>query len=1064
MRSSYLAVSGVLFLTFAAPLVSHGQELPAFGEPGISPDGQEVAFVSGGDIWTVSSTGGEARLLVAHSANESRPMYSPDGRWLAFNSNRDGSTDIYLLELSSGDIKRVTFSSGGDQLDGWSRDSDWLYFSSNTSDIGSMTDIFRVRMSGGTPMPVIADRYEGEFFAAAGPGGQVAISTRGNMARSQWWRNGHSHIDEAEIWLVSNPGNAPDYQVLSTDGKNLWPMWSTSGDELYFMSDRSGAENLWSISATGGEAQTLTDFDDGRVLWPSIAADAPVIAFERDFGIWTYNIAAAQVTELDITLKGAVESPRPELLRSSTGLNTLAVSPDGKKMAFVTRGEVFAASASDGGDAFRVTHSMAAESDLTWSSDSNRLAYLSWRDGTPGLYLYDFVSGEERALTSTQQREFAPRFSPSGDQLAFVRGGRDLMVLNLEDGSERRVSTGSIARGTYLNASALAWSPDGEWIAYLGQSTGDFANVHIVPSGGGESRRASFLANAFSGSLTWSQDGKSIYFQSRQRTEDGSLVRIDLEPRVPEFAEDEFRALFPAQPGEPDDPAEDASAVEDETAGGESDPVEIVFEGIERRVSVVPIGLDVGALALSPDGETVIVAANAEGRQNLYAYPVGGDGPRVPRQLTSTAGGKGSLQFSSDGRELFFLSGGRVQVVDVSSGQVRTVATSTELTVDFESEKMAVFEQGWAEMRDGFYDENFHGADWDGMRERFAPYIRGSKTRAEFNRLMNLMIGELNASHLGHRIIGGGVPSVPTGRLGVRFDVNAFESAGRFEISEIIPQGPADVSGELQAGDVITAVNGVALDGASNLNHVLAGTPGDKVTVTVGSGESGDMHDVELEPTTIGTERRLAYREWVESRRAYVEQASGGRLGYVHLPDMGEGTLRQLLLDLDEENHKKEGIVVDVRNNNGGFVNVYAIDIFARRNYLDMTPRGGTSSPARLQLGQRAILAPSVLVTNQHTLSDGEDFTEGFRALEIGPVVGEPTAGWIIFTSSKTLVDGSTVRMPYIEIRGMDGEVMELVPRDVDVLVERTAGEWYSGSDAQLDAAVRELLRILGNE
>jgi C-terminal processing protease CtpA/Prc len=211
------------------------------------------------------------------------------------------------------------------------------------------------------------------------------------------------------------------------------------------------------------------------------------------------------------------------------------------------------------------------------------------------------------------------------------------------------------------------------------------------------------------------------------------------------------------------------------------------------------------------------------------------------------------------------------------------------------------------------------------------------------------------------------------------------------------------------------------------------------------------------------TEKGLLYRKWVNERREYVAKISGGRLGYVHMFDMGSGSLTQLFVDLDTENHARDGVVVDVRNNNGGFVNAYAIDVFARRGYMTMTRRGFPAAPARSNLGQRALEAPTILVTNQHSLSDAEDFTEGYRALKLGKVVGEPTAGWIIYTSNTTLIDGTSIRLPFIKITSSDGKLMELAPRPVDVLVVRPIGESYTGKDVQLETAVRELLKQLGN-
>ena len=299
------------------------QALPSFAEPGISPDGAEIAFASGGDIWTVSAEGGAARLLVAHSAHESRPLYSPDGTRLAFNSNRNGGEDVFLMDLATGEVTRLTHDSGSEQLAGWSRDGEWVYFTSGAQDISGRHDVYRVRADGGTPMVVAGDRFESEFFAAPAPEpGLLAISTRGNMARGQWWRNGHSHIDEAEIWTVraaSSSGAAPVYTKVSVGGKNLWPMWGGEGATLYFMSDRSGSENLWRAGVDGsGEAQ-LTNFQAGRLLWPSITSDGSIIAFERDFGIWRYDVATGTPRRLDIRLLGAVEGPTAEVSEESRG-------------------------------------------------------------------------------------------------------------------------------------------------------------------------------------------------------------------------------------------------------------------------------------------------------------------------------------------------------------------------------------------------------------------------------------------------------------------------------------------------------------------------------------------------------------------------------------------------------------------------------------------------------------------------------------------------------------------------------------------------------------------------
>ncbi len=1055
------------------PATLEGQALPSFAEPGISADGAEIAFTSGGDIWTVSAQGGAARLLVAHSAHESRPIYSPDGRWLAFNSNRYGGQDVFLMDLTSGAVRRLTHDSGSEQLNGFSRDGDWVYFTSNAQDISGMQDVYRVRVDGGTPLPVAGDRYESEFFSAASPdGATLAISTRGRMAQGQWWRNGHSHIDEAEIWTVTM-GDVPTYTPVSTGGKNLWPMYGAEPGSVYFMSDRSGAENLW-VSVEGRDEQ-LTDFAAGRLLWPTMSTDGGTIAFERDFRIWTYDVASRAASPLEIRLLGAVEGPTPETETSSSGFGSLTVSPDGKKFAFVIRGDIYASSMEGEVPATRVTETAAQENSPTWSSDSNQLVYTSWRNGTEHLFAYDFVTGTERQLTRGDVRDQVGDFSPDGTMLAFARRVDEeveLRVMDWVSGDHRRVAVDV--------AGAAVWSPDSRWIAYGGE-TDEFSNVMVVPAAGGEPRQVSFLASSFFGSIDWSAKGDYLVYRTAQRTEPGQIVKIDLVPMNPTFDRDAFLDLF-NEPSEDDDERDDDERDDDERddderndderddaggAGGRGsgedgraeapDEVEVEFEGIRRRARLVPLDFSAGTIRLSPDGESAVVTGDGA----LHRITFGPNGDVDVDRLSVTGA---PIGFSDNGRQLYVSRGGQLRVVTLPGGQERTIETSAEVIDDFERTKVAAFEQGWGEMRDGFYDAEYHGADWPGVRDTFRPYIAGARTRAEFNRLMNLMLGELDASHLGHSGRTGppqGGSGEQTGRLGLRFERGAVEGDGRFEVSEVVPLGPADVSDRIEVGDVIASIDGVDLGVGTDLYELLGGTSGEKVVVEVRRG--GQVNEVELRPISGGAERQLVYRNWVESRRAMVDELSGGRLGYVHIASMSSGALDQFIFDLDQLNHAKDGVVVDVRNNNGGFVNVYAIDILARRNYFTMQSRfSDVLAPSRVRLGQRALLAPTVLVTNQHTLSDGEDFTEGYRSLELGPVVGEPTSGWIIFTGSRGLVDGTQVRMPGTFIRDMRGQNMELNPRPVDIEVERATGEWYLERDSQLARAVEELLGRLG--
>ena len=1070
-------------LTLAVTSPSMGQARPpaptpkfAFAEPSLSPDGAEVAFVSGGDIWTVPAGGGEARLLVSHPDNESRPLYSPDGKYLAFASSRTGNGDIYLLTLETGAIKRLTYDDGAEVLSAWSRDGKMVYFQSTSRDISGMNDIYRVAITGGTPMAVTADRYANEFYGVPSPDGKtLAFSARG-ISSSQWWRKGRSHLDEAEIWLYhldAKKAETAYAQVSESGAKELWPMWSQDGKTLYYVSDRNQSQNLWAHPLSGKPTQ-LTTFTNGRVVWPSISYDGRTIVFERDFGLWKYDMASRQTTPLSVRLRGVAASPAVEHLKQSSQFRELALSPDGKKVAFTVHGEVFAASSKDGGDATRISNSTASESQPVWAPNSRSLVYTSTRDGAVHLYRYDFATRDETRLTNDPLDDSSPLFSPDGKILVFIRNGLELRVLDLATKKERLLKKGFLGRPPFASSGSVIWSPDSKWIAYASYGAKSFRNINVVPAAGGDSKPISFLANTFGGNLSWSPDGKYILFGTNQRTETAQVARIDLVPRSPKFREDQFRDLFNEEipktlkpvtvtPTSAKTAARDTTNRTDTTAkAGQSGATKIVFDEIRQRLSLLPLGVDVDAHSISKDGKTLLLTATVAGQQNLYTYSLDelGREQSVARQLTSTPGSKSGAQFSPDGKEIFYIEQGRVQSIALDRREPKPLSITAEMDVDFSDEKVQVFRQAWDVQNKGFYDSTFHGTNWKAIRAEYEPLAAGARTPDELRRLISLMLGELNASHSGISAPPGSTQT-NTGRLGLRFDRTEYENTGRLRITEVIDLGPAAITGVIKPGDYLLAVDDTKISATTNLDHLLENQINRRLSLTIAPSPTGSSREVIIRPVNLTTEKGLLYKQWVQQQRAYVDKISNGRLGYVHLYDMSAESLAQLNIDLDADNHAREGVVVDVRNNNGGFVNAYALDVFTRKGYMTMTPRGLPSAPARTQLGQRALESPTILVTNQHSLSDAEDFAEGYRALKLGKVVGEPTGGWIIYTSASQLIDGSTVRLPFIKVTDSAGKNMELNPRPVDIMVARPIGESYTDKNVQLDKAVGELLKEL---
>jgi tricorn protease len=524
--------------------------LPSLSDPAISPDGREIAFVSGGDIWTVAATGGEAHLLVTHPATESRPLYSPDGTKLAFVSTRTGAGNIYVLTLATGELARLTYSDRPDVLDGWSRDGKWIYFTSAVNDVAGQGDIFRVSSGGGTPLEVSHERYLGEFESAPSPDGQTIALMANGLSFAQWWRNGHAHIDETEVWLKPVAESGKYQMLLKADAKHSWPMWSADGKTIFCMSDATGAENIWAVPVAAPEsAKELTHFKEGRLLWPSIGDGGKTIVFERNFTIWKMDTATGKAERMPIALRGVPASPGVTHV-SETNFSTLALSPDGKKIAVIAHGEVFAASAKDGGEAQRLTHTPTAESEPAWSADSMKLVYRSEAGSGEGsghnLVMYDFETGKESVLTQAGNDDSNPQWAPDGKSVAYVRNDKELHVVGVP--TKDAAAADRVVVSGQLPGSAVTWSPDGQWIAYSVQDKRSFRNVNVVPAAGGETHPVSFLANGETASkIAWSPDGHYLLFDTAQRSEQVQIARVDLLPHVPKYREDEFlrRILLP---------------------------------------------------------------------------------------------------------------------------------------------------------------------------------------------------------------------------------------------------------------------------------------------------------------------------------------------------------------------------------------------------------------------------------------------------------------------------------------------------------------------------------------
>lgn len=1015
---------------------------PYLRTPAISPDGQQIAFVYATDIWLVGSAGGSAERLTAHPANHSSPRWSPDGQQIAFSADRSGNGEIYCVHLEGSNSAQITFHDHAATPEAWSPDGSAIYFSSGREMQGAA--LYRVQASGGTPIRWLSQPYAQIEHASISPDGQrIAF----NITREPWWKRGPNNYSGSEVWMASNTPNPETLLRLGSDysGTNRWPMWSTHGDGVYVVSDRDGHENIWLLPTNGSAARQITTFRDGRLLWPTISADGRVIVFERNFGIWTLDIASGHVAPIQVRVRAESKAPATRAANVTRDLQELELSPDGKKIAFIAHGEVFIDFADKEtdrerrqGPSFRITNTPAREANVTWSHDSRHVFYTSDRDGEPSIYRYDVVQRIERRVDAADGSKHSLRFSPDGKWLAYACGDSEIRLIEHASGADQPFAKANFTRGVMFD-----WSPDSRWLAYTAQDDRAFVNVYIQQIGQGEARQISFLSNVSTFWPIWSPDGAFIIGTTRQFRAEQQIIRIDLQPRRPQFREDEFERLFVEPKAPADPPASEAASTE------------VRFEGIEQRLSILTAPqLDAMACAISPDSRDLLFHASVAGKGNLWVMAL--DDARAeqsPRQITSTNGYKGSVQFAPDGKSFYYTDASQIVIRKFPVGEATSLPISAEAVISFHEERLQIFDECWRVLRDRFYDPTFRGMDWLAIRDQFRPYAAAAQSSHDFRAILNLMQGELRASHTG--VFGRSLPA-DDGYIGVLFNQHEQASSGRLIIDAVLPNGPAELAG-VQIGDELLAVDDSEIAGGANLDALLSRTIGRRVRLRLRAADA-EPREVALRPIAASSYDKIQYRAWVEQNKAYVHRESGGRLGYVHIREMSYAAYQRLLIDLDAEIHSREGIVIDIRFNGGGYIFSFILDVLSRRTQMRHGFRDYPATDSAHFHGNRVLNKPTVLVINQKTASNAEIFAEGYRQLGLGPIVGRPSAGAVISTTERSLLDGSWLRVPQYRVTTIDGEDLEGTGRPVDVDVEMPVGAGAHRRDPQLDAAAQALL------
>ncbi|MFO0876367.1 MAG: S41 family peptidase [Gemmataceae bacterium] len=1061
-RASRLASLVALLALMASPAVA--QEPIRFARtPDISPDGKLVAFSYLGDIHVVETIGGIARTVTTHPAHDINPVFSPDGQQIAFSSNRHGGYDVFVVPARGGRPRRLTFDSSPDMVCGWTPDGKQVLFSSTRgASFPPTSELYLVPVEGGRVRRVTpAEGKDGSFS----PRGDQLLYVRGP---GEWYRKGYRGSSNDDIW-VANADGTNNRRLTQFHGQDHSPMWAADGASFFYVSEINGLANIvrqpLAPQPPSARPVSLTQHTDESVRRARISRSGEWIVYECGPDLWVVSTREGRSRKLAIEVNADDKANNERVQTFTRGATEFALSPDEKHLCFAIQGKLFRMAVGPNSRTVQLTDGASNDHGPAWSPDGSKILFISDRNGHDDLYLLEtddpdhpkFVEAHRFKITQlsdTREAESGLSFSPDGKRVAFLRGGK-LWTMN-PDGKDQKAVLGDVQVFDY------DWSPDGRWIVFA-RRDGSFASeLYIVPSTGATVsnpvRNITRYAT-YNGGVTWSADGKRLAFLSERRGA-ANLHIMDLEKP-------------------PADPM--AAASNRPTLGGPltwtwgtKPPLAIDWDDLHLRVRPVVRGL-VDEAAISPDGSKI--AFRDSNQRDLWVATA--DGNTVTRLTT---GGVNPRQIHWSKRRsplgsaleiIYFLDGqGNVRLCNAGSSGEGKPASERTVTLPFKV-KMTVFQdklfeemfdQSWRFLSENFYDDKFHGRNWDDVRKTYRPLVKHVSLKEDLYAMLYLMLGELNASHLG---VSGFIsaPEEETADLGLLWD-DTHRGKG-LRIGEILKRGPADRKGiTLKAGEYVVSIDGRELDESANLSQLLNGKVGEGIVLQV-TDNPADPKAKRRRVELIGLGRYpapgrsesladLMYDRWVARNAARVAELSGGKLGYIHIPSMDDEGLDRFVRSLYSDNFDKEAIVLDVRFNGGGFTHDQVLNYLGSREHTIFKNRDGGQGLV-LRAWDRKWHKPLALLINNRSYSDAEIFPNAFRTLGLGKLVGEATGGYVIGTTGMRLVDGSMFRIPRIGVYTMRGVNMEKEGVAPDVPVENHPDQLARGQDAQLERAVQVL-------
>ena len=1088
----------------------------------ISPDGSEIVFCYKGDIYKVSAQGGTAVQLTTQASYEANPVWSPDGKQIAFASDRNGNFDLFIMPADGGAARRLTYHSASEIPSAFTPDGKYVFFSASIQDpastalfpTGAMTELYKVPVAGGRTEQVLGTPAELVCFDKTGKN----FLYQDRKGFEDEWRKHHTSSITRDIWLY-NTQTGKHTNLTNRGGEDRNPVYAPDGNAVYFLSERDGGSfNVYTFSLnTPQEVKAVTTFKTHPVRFLSVS-DKGTLCYTYDGELYTQK-SGARPEKVKVEL---VRDDEQQLatLKFSQGATSASVSPDGKQVAFIVRGDVFVTS-TDYATTKQITNTPAKEAAVSFAPDNRTLVYASERTGNWQLYTAKIsrkedpnfpnatLIEEEVLLPSKTVERTYPQYSPDGKELAFIEDRNRLMVLNLKTKKVRQVTDGS----TWYNTGGgfdYEWSPDGKWftLEFIGNRHDPYSDVGIVSAQGGAITN---LTNSgyISGAPRWVLDGNAILFQTERygmrahaswgSQQDVMLVFLNQDAYdryrlskedfelLKEFEKEQKKAKEKddektkdgkkskaekadkgnANKGKTDkskadkekskvDSSKDSN--QDESADDKADQKELVVElnGIEDRI-----------VRLTPNSSDLGSAILSKDGEDLYYFSAFEGGydlwkmnlrEKDTKRLHKLNTGWASLMLDKKG-DIFLLGSRIMQKMDAKSDALKSISYQAEMKMDLAAERETMFDHVYKQHQKRFYNVNMHGVDWDAMTNAYRKFLPHIDNNYDFAELLSEWLGELNVSHTGGRYSPKGKGDV-TSNLGLLFDWN-YQGKG-MQIAEVIEKGPFDHSRtKVKAGCIIEKINGEEITLDNDITCLLNNKAGKKTLISIYNPQSKERWEEVVIPVTNGQLNGLLYKRWVKQRAADVEKWSKGRLGYVHIQSMGDDSFRTVYSDILGKYNNCEGIVIDTRFNGGGRLHEDIEILFSGQKYFTQVVRGREAC----DMPSRRWNKPSIMLQCEANYSNAHGTPWVYKHQKIGKLVGMPVPGTMTSVSWETLQDPSLVfGIPIVGYRLPDGSYLENTQLEPDVKVANNPETVVKGEDTQLKVAVDELLKEIDSQ